>query len=141
VNRRESLQGAIQQGTSAKDAKAPSLAEDPWLLHLLHADYPESRKAGSLDDEPDQKSIGRALGVLNRVDVRIMRLEGAVTIGVWSDLDGPAIRAAIGAFGSGRLPIRYLDGAGIPRRSSAALRADTDDLWRGEQRSESEGRR
>jgi hypothetical protein len=52
--------------------------------------------------------------VLNREGVRIMALEGGTTIGVWSDLDGPGARAALRIFGSDRLPLRYLDGAGIP---------------------------
>jgi hypothetical protein len=31
-------------------------------------------------------------------------------------LDGPEVRAALRTFGSDRLPIRYLDGAGVPVR-------------------------
>jgi hypothetical protein len=45
-----------------------------------------------------------------------MRLDGAVTIAVWSDLDGPEVRAAVLTFGLDGLPFRYLDGAGIPMR-------------------------
>jgi hypothetical protein len=45
-----------------------------------------------------------------------MALEGGATIGVWSDLDGPEVRAALRTFGSDRLPLRYLDGAGVPMR-------------------------
>lgn len=36
-----------------------------------------------------------ACAVLNRAGVRIMALEDRITIGVWSDLDGPDIRAAL----------------------------------------------
>src|SRR5262249_22599317 len=54
--------------------------------------------------------------VLNRAGGRIMRLGAGLTIGVWSDLDGPEVRAALRTFGSDRLPLRYLDGAGVPMR-------------------------
>ena len=60
--------------------------------------------------------MARASAVLNRAGVRIMALEGGATIGVWSDLDGPEVRAALRTFGSDRLPVRYLDGAGVPMR-------------------------
>jgi hypothetical protein len=53
---------------------------------------------------------------LERAGVRLIHLDGAISIGVWSDLDRPEIRLAIRAFGSGRLPVRYLDGNGIPTR-------------------------
>jgi hypothetical protein len=62
---------------------------------------------------PDPAELARASDVLNRAGVRIMRLESAPTIGVWSDFDGPELRAALRALGSGWLPVRYLDGAGI----------------------------
>jgi hypothetical protein len=61
VNWRESLLIAISQGTSAKDAKAPSVADDPGLLHLLHTYHPESLKGDSPEEEPDRETIGRAL--------------------------------------------------------------------------------
>jgi hypothetical protein len=58
--------------------------------------------------------LARASAVLNRAGIRIMRLEGAATIGIWSDLDGQEVRAALRTIGSDRLPVRYLDGAVIP---------------------------
>jgi hypothetical protein len=69
----------------------------------------------------DPAELARASALLNRTGVRIMRLEGAVTIGVWSDLDGPEVRAALRTFGSDGLPMRYLDGAGIPMRYKLRL--------------------
>jgi hypothetical protein len=33
-----------------------------------------------------------------------------------SSMDGPEVRAALRVFGSDGLPVRYLDGAGIPMR-------------------------
>jgi hypothetical protein len=58
--------------------------------------------------------LARASAVLNKAGVRIMRLDGVITIGIWSDLDGPKVRNALRIIGSGQAPIRYLDGAGIP---------------------------
>ena len=43
-------------------------------------------------------------------------LDGVITIGVWSDLDGPEVRAALRTSESDRVPVRYLDGGGIPMR-------------------------
>jgi hypothetical protein len=57
-----------------------------------------------------------ASAVLNQAGVRIMQLDGVPTIGIWSDLDGPEIRKALRTFGEDQLPVRYLDGAGIPPR-------------------------
>jgi hypothetical protein len=51
---------------------------------------------------------------MNRIGARLMELDGRITIGVWSDLDGPEVRAAVRAFGNP--PVKYLDGAGIPQR-------------------------
>ena len=62
---------------------------------------------------PRQPDIDHASEVLNRLGVRIMRIDGAAVIGVWSDLDGPEIRAALQTLEI-TLPIRYLDGTGIP---------------------------
>jgi len=60
--------------------------------------------------------IEAASALLNRAGVRIMALECGATIGMWSDLDGQEVRAALLTLGSDRLPFRYLDGAGIPMR-------------------------
>ncbi len=73
-------------------------------------------EALALVSEPDPAELARASSVLNRAGVRIMALEGGATIGVWSDMDGPEIRAALRTFGSDRLPVRYLDVAGVPMR-------------------------
>jgi hypothetical protein len=73
-------------------------------------------EALALLSDPDSAELARASAVLNRAGIRIMALESGATIGVWSDLDGPEVRAAVRAFGLGGLPVRYLDGAGIPMR-------------------------
>jgi len=66
--------------------------------------------------EPDPAELVRASAVLNRTGVRLMQLDGVTTIGIWSDLDGPELRKALRTFGSDQLPVRYLDGAGVPVR-------------------------
>lgn len=82
-----------------------------------------TRKAEALAllSDPDSAELAHASAVLNRAGVRIMALEDGAGIGVWSDLDGPEVRAALRVFGSGRLPVRYLDGADIPMRYKLRL--------------------
>ncbi len=75
-----------------------------------------SAESPEIEAGPDPAELVRASGVLNQAGVRIMALEGGATIGVWSDLDGPEVRAALRAFGSDGPAVRYLDGAGIPMR-------------------------
>jgi hypothetical protein len=78
---------------------------------------------GSIPGESSKIEVPRtalepahASAVLQRTGVRIMDILGVVTVGVWSDLDGPEIRSALGVLGSGGLPVRYLDSGGIPMR-------------------------
>ena len=75
-----------------------------------------SAESPETEAEPDAAELARASAVLNRGGVRIMALEGGATIGLWSDLDGPEVRAAIRTFGSDGMPVRYLDWAGVPMR-------------------------
>jgi hypothetical protein len=75
-----------------------------------------SAESPEIQAGPNPAELARASAVLNRAGVRIMALEGGATIDVWSDLDGPEIRAALRTFGSDRFPLRYLDGAGVPMR-------------------------
>jgi len=78
-----------------------------------------SAKSPEIEAGPDPAELARASALLNRAGVRIMALEGGATIGLWSDSDGPEVRAALCTFGSDRLPVRYLDGAGVPMRYKA----------------------
>ena len=87
MNWRESLLIAIRQGTSAKDAKAPSVANDPDLLHLLHTYYPESQKGDFPDGEPDPLTIGRALDRPKEPEPLEEVLKG-LAIELWSDAAG-----------------------------------------------------
>ncbi len=70
--------------------------------------------ADPFEIETETKQARRARRLLNRAGVRIMTLENGATIGLWSDLDGPEIRAALRTLGNAELPVRYLDGAGVP---------------------------
>jgi len=63
---------------------------------------------------PDDSNLVRARFVLNGAGVRKIVLDGALVIGVWSDLDSPDIRAALRVLGADRLPVHYLDANGIP---------------------------
>jgi hypothetical protein len=60
--------------------------------------------------------MDRASELLSCAGVRLMEIGGVMTVGVWSDLDGPEIRDALRVFGSGDAPVRYLDGSGISDR-------------------------
>ena len=58
--------------------------------------------------------------VLRLNEVRLMNLDGVMTIGLWSDLDGPHIRSALRHLHpDGMPPIRYIDGPHIPMRYKA----------------------
>lgn len=63
--------------------------------------------------EPDAE-LTRAGNVLAVNGVRLLTIDGVATVGLWSDLDGPHIRAALARFHSGDWPVVYLDGPGIP---------------------------
>jgi hypothetical protein len=94
----------------------PTKTSETDSVVFVGATFAESPE---IEAGPDPAELARASGVLNRAGVRIMALEGGATIGVWSDLDGPEVRAALRTFGSDRLPVRYLDGAGVPMRYKA----------------------
>jgi len=65
---------------------------------------------------PEFSEAARAATVLNRAGVRIMALDRGLTIGVWSDLSGPEIRAALQVLQLDQLPMAFLEGPGIPLR-------------------------
>lgn len=68
-----------------------------------------------IDAEPSATKTKRASSLLNQAGVRLIRLEGELTIGIWSDMDSPELRAALRILSLDRLPVRFLDGADIPR--------------------------
>ena len=65
--------------------------------------------------EPNEPVRAAANSLLGRVGMRLMELESGTTVGLWSDLDGPPVRAALAVFGSDVLPVRYVDGD-VPMR-------------------------
>jgi hypothetical protein len=100
----------ILADTAESEPTKPSKPGSVGFEGATPAESPE------IEAGPDPAELARASAVLSRAGVRIMALEGGATIGVWSDLDGLEVRAALRIFGSDRLPVRYLDGAGIPMR-------------------------
>jgi hypothetical protein len=91
----------------------PTKASETDSVVFVGATFVDSPE---IEGGPNPAELARASTVLNRSDVRIMALEGGATIGVWSDLDGPEVRAALRTMGLDRLFVRYLDGAGVPVR-------------------------
>jgi hypothetical protein len=65
-------------------------------------------------EEPDP--LTRAGEVLKANGVRLFQLDGVPVVGLWSDLDGPHIRAALAVLENDKLPVRYIDGPNIPMR-------------------------
>src|SRR5262245_19905964 len=55
-----------------------------------------------------------ASAVLADAGVRLMQLDGVMTIGIWSSLDSPSVRAALRVFGSDQAPVCYLDAPNVP---------------------------
>jgi hypothetical protein len=88
----------------------------PSKLGFVGFEGATSAESPKIEVGPDPAELARASAILNRAGVRIMALEGGATIGVWSNLDGPEVRAALRTLGSDRLPVRYLDEAGISMR-------------------------
>ena len=82
-------------------------------------DYEPTKTTESVSDVFDgappgeSQKIEAALAVLSRAGVRILRIDGESAIGVWSDRDGGEIRAALQVL-QVTLPVRFLDGPGIP---------------------------
>ena len=74
----------------------------------------EKAESPCLAFDPEHPVVVRARTLLNQTGVRAMVLDGVTTIGLWSDLHGPEIREALRTLGHDRMPVRYLDGSGIP---------------------------
>lgn len=84
MNWRESLLIAIRQGTSAKDAKAPSLPDDSDLPHLLHTYFPKSRVE---DSQADRLTKDPAIDQPGEPEPLEAVLKG-LAIELWSDRAG-----------------------------------------------------
>jgi len=74
---------------------------------MLSLPYPEPA-------DPDAALHARARALLDRFEVRVFEIDGCPVVGIWSDYDSPAVRAAIRAVGWGHLPLRYRDSPDFP---------------------------
>lgn len=100
----------ISHDSAGSEPTKPSKPSSVGFEGATSAHSPE------MEAVPDLARISRATDLLNQTGVRIMTLEAGATIGVWSDLDGPGVRAVLRTLGMSGLPVRYLDGDGIPMR-------------------------
>jgi hypothetical protein len=94
------LERAIE---TVRQGKAEALA-------LLAADQPLPAA------EPTAEELAWASAVFAQTGVRLVNLDGRLHIGIWSDLDNPAIRAAIATFHPEGVSVIYLDGPVTPVR-------------------------
>ncbi len=69
----------------------------------------------------ESRKIERARAALDRAGVRFLTVGGERVAGVWSDRDGERVREALREAGAGALPVRYLDGPGVPDRWKGRL--------------------
>lgn len=96
---------------------AGSLGMEPSKPTQLGSEGFEGSYSGEttkIEIEPDTAQA--SLDVLNGAGVRIMQLADGTAIGVWSDLDRPEIRGALRCLEMDGLPVRHLDGDGIPSK-------------------------
>jgi len=103
-------QTSISEDSAEGEPTKPSKPGSVGFVGATSAESPE------IHVEPGPAELARASAVLNRAGIRLMQLDGVATVGIWSDLDGPELRNALRRFGSDQLPVRYLDGAGVPVR-------------------------
>ena len=100
----------ISHDSAGSEPAKPSKPSSVGFEGATSAESPE------IEAGPDPAELARVSAIVNRAGIRIMALGGGATIGVWSDLDGPGVRAALQALGMSGLPVRYLDGDGVPMR-------------------------
>jgi hypothetical protein len=75
-----------------------------------------SAECPEIEAGPDPAELARASTVLNGAGVRIMAFDDGLAIGVWADLDGPAIREALSTMRLEGVQVRHLDEPDIPAR-------------------------
>jgi hypothetical protein len=102
-------------------AAAEAAPGDTFVTFVIDSGDIENGAASNKAPDADLPGFIHARSVLNLFGVRMFHLDGDLTIGVWSDLDGLDIRAALNLLGHGGLPVRYLDGAGIPVTYAARM--------------------
>lgn len=94
----------------ARAALADLKAAEPNAASATPGESPK------IEAESDPEEVARARALVCSLDVRTMQVDGSATVGVWSDLDRLQIRLALRTLGLDQMPLRYLDGAGIPLR-------------------------
>jgi hypothetical protein len=67
-------------------------------------------------ESPDPERVRCAHEMLAHYEVRRISIDGQAVVGIWSDQDSPAIRAALKVVGWDELPVKYLDSADVPVR-------------------------
>src|SRR5215831_17491244 len=99
-----SLEAVLEQAIEVlRERKVEAIA-------LLAADQPLP------EPEPTAQELAWASAIFARTGVRLISLDGQLHIGVWSDLDSPAVRAAIAIFHPEGVPVIYLDGPLTPMK-------------------------
>lgn len=96
----------------SKPTKPPSGSSGGGFVGFVGSTSAKSQKIEAAPTEPEWAAANAVLG---RAGVRLMTLPEGVCVGIWSDTDGPEVRAALRIFGSDTLPIRYLD-SDVPMR-------------------------
>jgi hypothetical protein len=100
---------AATAGTSSETMEA--VPEEYALAAAARPLESEDSAPTEMVSDPSPEELAHASAVLTKAGIRLMRIDGADHVGIWSDLDGPEVRAALRTFGSHELPVRYLDGA------------------------------
>jgi hypothetical protein len=103
-------------GSNLSDHGAIRIAATPVLPTGLSREV--ARRHHALErwriDEAFQREQAELLLARRAVTTRL--LHGISTLLIPSDRDGPAVRLAIEILGLGDVPVRFVDGDGIPRR-------------------------
>src|SRR5262249_46706522 len=66
----------------------------------------------------------RAEAYLRAREVRVIRIDDADVVGVWSDVDSATVRRAIAIVGWNNLPVKYLDSDSTPDRFKGSNLSD-----------------
>jgi hypothetical protein len=74
----------------------------------------ENTETASAVSRLDRPALIQARAILNRAGVRKFDLNGDLVIGLWSDQDGPELRAALHILELEDVPVRYLDSSCVP---------------------------
>jgi hypothetical protein len=116
----EALSLLAENSRAAEAAEMSKTTQDTSKLSATRipaqtAKSAPATSADSAETEPSPEELAHAATVLTKAGIRLMRIEGVDMVGIWSDLDGPEVRAALRVHGSDRVPVRYLDGD-VPMR-------------------------